>query len=199
MLVGRSSSQKQQRQNVLLEKIKYDPFLTDEELADYFKVSVPTIRLDRLELGIPELRERIKSVAEINQEKLKSIEGKEFIGELIDLQLGQSAISLMETNNSMAFEKTHIVRGHYIYSLAETLAIAVIDAQVALVGVANIKYKIPVYSGAKIVAKAEVKASKGSRFTVWVKIFEKTIEVFRGKFILVTIDKSNVKGKDDIS
>ena len=177
----------------LLEKIKYDPFLTDEELADFFKVSVPTIRLDRLELGIPELRERIKNVAESNQEKLKSIEGKELIGELIDLQLGLSAISLMETNDSMAFEKTRIVRGNFIYSLAETLAIAVIDAQVALVGVANIKYKIPVYSGAKIVAKAEVKKNKGSRFVVWVKIYEKNIEVFRGKFILVTIDKNNIK------
>lgn len=191
--MSRSSSQKQQRQMTLLEKIKYDPFLTDEELADFFKVSVPTIRLDRLELGIPELRERIKNVAESNQEKLKSIEGKELIGELIDLQLGLSAISLMETNDSMAFEKTRIVRGNFIYSLAETLAIAVIDAQVALVGVANIKYKIPVYSGAKIVAKAEVKKNKGSRFVVWVKIYEKNIEVFRGKFILVTIDKNNIK------
>lgn len=196
--MSRSSSQKQQRQKILLEKIKYDPFLTDEELADFFKVSIPTIRLDRLELGIPELRERIRNVAETNQEKLKSIEGKEFIGELIDLQLGQSAISLMETNNSMSFEKTRIVRGHYIYSLAETLAIAVIDAQVALVGVANIKYKIPVYSGAKIVAKAEVKKTKGSKFIVWVKIYEKHVEVFRGKFILVTIDKNAVKVKEEV-
>lgn len=195
--MSRSSSNKQQRQKVLLEKLKYDPFLTDEELADFFKVSVPTIRLDRLELGIPELRERIKNVAENNQEKLKSIESKEFIGELIDLQLGQSAISLMETNDSMAFEKTRIVRGHFIYSLAETLAIAVIDAQVALVGVANIKYKIPVYSGAKLVAKAEVKQSKGNRVIVWVKIYEKNVEVFRGKFILVSLNKSNVKGKDE--
>lgn len=191
--MSRSSSQKQQRQKILLDKIKYDPFLTDEELADYFKVSVPTIRLYRLELGIPELRERIKHVAEANHEKLKSIESKELIGELIDLQLGQSAISLMETNSSMAFEKTHIVRGHYIYSLAETLAIAVIDAQVALVGIANIKYKIPVYAGAKIVAKAEVKQSKKNRHIVWVKIYEKNIEVFRGKFILVTVDKGIVK------
>ena len=193
--MSRSSSHKQQRQKTLLEKIKYDPFLTDEELADYFKVSVPTIRLDRLELAIPELRERIKNVAESNQDKLKSLESKEFIGELIDLQLGQNAISLMETNSTMAFEKTHIVRGHYIYSLAETLAIAVIDSQVALVGVANIKYKIPVYAGARIVAKAEVRESKGNRFIVWVKIFEKNVEVFRGKFILVSLNESTIKEK----
>ena len=49
-------------------KLKNDPFLTDEELAEIFLVSVPTIRLDRLELGIPELRERIKDVAENNYE-----------------------------------------------------------------------------------------------------------------------------------
>lgn len=193
--MSRSSSHKQQRQKTLLEKIKYDPFLTDEELADYFKVSVPTIRLDRLELAIPELRERIKNVAESNQEKLKSLESKEFIGELIDLQLGQNAISLMETKSTMAFEKTHIVRGHYIYSLAETLAIAVIDSQVALVGVANIKYKIPVYSGARLIAKAQVKKSKGNRFIVWVKIYEKNVEVFRGKFILVSLNENKIKEK----
>jgi len=89
----------------------------------------------------------------------------------------------------MVFEKTRIVQGHYIYSLAESLAIAVIDAQVALVGVANIKYKVPVYAGSKLVAKAEVKKSKDNKFIVWVKITEKNVEVFRGKFILVSLEK----------
>lgn len=86
-------------------------------------------------------------------------------------------------------KKTRIVQGHYIYSLAESLAIAVIDAQVALVGVANIKYKVPVYAGSKLVAKAEVKKSKDNKFIVWVKITEKNVEVFRGKFILVSLEK----------
>lgn len=61
--MSRPSSVKKERQSVLLEKLSQDPFLTDEELAEIFKVSVPTIRLDRLELGIPELRERIRNVA----------------------------------------------------------------------------------------------------------------------------------------
>ncbi|GAE89212.1 transcription factor fapR [Acetivibrio straminisolvens JCM 21531] len=51
---------KKERQAILLEKLEHDPFLTDEELSEMLGVSVPTIRLDRLELGIPELRERIK-------------------------------------------------------------------------------------------------------------------------------------------
>jgi len=55
--------------------------------------------------------------------------------------------------------------------------------------VANIKYKVPVYAGSKLVAKAEVKKSKDNKFIVWVKITEKNVEVFRGKFILVSLEK----------
>ncbi|HPD00044.1 MAG TPA: MaoC/PaaZ C-terminal domain-containing protein, partial [Acetivibrio sp.] len=114
---------------------------------------------------------------------------KDIVGELVDLTLGQGGISILETNESMAFEKTRIIQGHYIYSLAESLAIAVIDAHVALVGVANIKYKTPVYAGSKLVAKAEVKKVKDNKYIVWVKISEKQVESFRGKFILVSLEK----------
>lgn len=179
---------KKERQSELLKKIKLDPFLTDEELAESLTVSVPTIRLDRLELGIPELRERIKSVAEDNHSKVKSLQSKEIVGELIDLVLGKSGISVLETKESMAFEKTKIIRGHFIYALAESLAIAVIDAHVALVGVANIKYKTPVYAGSKLIARAEVRRIKENNYIVWVRILEKQIEVFRGKFILVALE-----------
>lgn len=187
--MSRSSSVKKERQSVLLERISQDPFLTDEELAEIFKVSIPTIRLDRLELGIPELRERIRNVAEKNYSKVKSLKSKEIVGELLDISLGVSAISILETTDNMAFEKTKIIRGHYIYSLAESLAIAVIDAHVALVGVANIKYKTPVYSGSKLLAKAEVKKVKNNKYIVWVNILYKQLEVFRGKFILVSLEK----------
>lgn len=188
--MGRTSFPKKERQRLLLEKVKTDPFLTDEELADIFSVSVPTIRLDRLELGIPELRERIKNVASENLIKVKSLHSQEIIGELVDIHLNGNAISILETDSSMVFEKSKIVRGHYIYSLAESLAIAVIDADVALVGVANIKYKTPVYSGSKLVARAEVRQMRGDNYIVWVKITEKQLEVFRGKFILVSLEKT---------
>lgn len=188
--MSRSSFLKKERQNILQQKIKDDPFLTDEELADLFSVSIPTLRLDRLELGIPELRERIKNVAATNYSKVKSLHSKEIVGELIDINLNTGGISVLETDQAMAFEKTKIVRGHFIYSLAESLAIAVIDAQVALVGVANIKYKSPVYAGSKLVARAEVKRIRDKNFIVWVRITEKQIEVFRGKFILVSLEKN---------
>lgn len=180
---------KKDRQSSLLDKIKIDPFLTDEELSELFNVSVQTIRLDRLELGIPELRERIKNVAEENHTKVKSLQGKEIIGELVDLELGKSGISILETDHSLSFEKTNVVKGQHIFAQAESLAIAVIDASVALIGVANIKYKSPVFAGDKLIAKAEVQRTRGNKYFVWVFIKAKQSEVFRGKFILVSFNK----------
>lgn len=162
--------------------------MTDEEIAEYLSVSIPTVRLDRLELGIPELRQRVRDVAAQNHGKVRSLNASEIIGELIELNLGQSGISVLDTSDDMVFAQSGIVRGHYIYSMAESLAIAVIDADAALVGVANIKYKLPVFSGNRLVAKATVKESREEdRYIVWVMIFCRQIEVFRGKFILAAI------------
>lgn len=179
--------QKKERQRRLIEQLKEDPFLTDEELSELFNVSIQTIRLDRLELGIPELRERIKNVAEKNYAKLKAIGGQEIIGELVDIELGKSGISILTTTEDMVFEKSRVVRGHYIFAQAESLALAVIDAKVALTGVANIKYKIPIYAGDKLVARAEVVRVRGNKYFVWVKTKVRQEEAFRGKFILVSI------------
>jgi acyl-coenzyme A thioesterase PaaI-like protein len=188
-LLVRKGLSKKDRQKSLEDKIDRDPFLTDEELSDFFDVSIQTIRLDRMELGIPELRERIRSVAEGTYKKVRSLTGKEIVGELVDLELGKRGISILETDASMSFEKTNVVRGQFIYALAESLAIAVIDADVALIGVANIKYKQPVRSGQKLVAQAEVVRQRGNKYFVWVKIRLKMQEVFRGKFILVAMDE----------
>lgn len=185
--MNKKSLPRRERHRVLLQKLATDPFLTDEELCDMFCVSIQTIRLDRLEQGIPELRERIKNVAESNYMKLKAIGGIEIIGELVDLDLGKGGISILQTTDDMVFKKIKVVRGHYIFAQAESLAIAVIDAKVALTGVANIKYKFPIYSGDKLIAKAEVVRRRGNKYFVWVIIKSKQKEAFRGKFILVSI------------
>lgn len=193
----KSSYVKKERQKLLKREVARNPFLTDEDLSEMYKVSVPTIRLDRLELKIPEYRERIRDVAKKLHGKVKSIKSSEFVGELLDITLGKNAMSVLETDESMAFENTQIVQGKYIYSLAESLAISVIDSSVALVGVANIKYKTPVYSGSKLFAKAEVKRNKGNSFIIWVHILRNKEEVFRGKFILVSLEiKNEIKNKE---
>ncbi len=187
MTIRRKS--KKMRQKELLEKIESEPFVTDDELSNSFNVSIQTIRLDRLELGIPELRERIRNVAQKNYSKVISLGKAEIIGELIDLNLNENGISLLETTMDMAFKKTKIVKGHHIFSMAESLAMAVINCKVALTGVANMKYRKPVIAGDKLIAKAEVTRVRGNEFYVHVKINVGQEQVFRGKFILVSIQE----------
>jgi acyl-coenzyme A thioesterase PaaI-like protein len=179
---------KEERLELLSNLIKEEPFLTDEELSERFGVSIQTIRLDRLKLNIPEVRERVKHVATENYDKVRSLGQAEIVGELIDLELNKRAISILTSDKSMVFEKTKIVRGQFIYAMAESLAMAVIDANVAIIGVANIKYRVPVMENQKLVAKAEVSKIRGSEYFVAVKITVNNDQVFRGKFILVAID-----------
>lgn len=174
------------RQEELVAAVQEKPFLTDEELAKKLEVSVQTIRLDRLELGIPELRGRIRKMAENAQTKVKSIQSAEIVGELIDLEPGRSGISMLRVTDDMVFNKTKIARGHHMFSQANSLALAVIDAPMAVTGVANVKYKVPVHVGEKLIAKAEIVKVRGNKYFVWVKTHNDTQEVFRAKFIMVS-------------
>ena len=96
-----SRIKKQERQQLLQQKLNTTPFVTDEELAIYFNVSVPTIRLDRLELGIPELRERIKSRVDGLTPSGNNHSHIEVVGELIDLTAGEQGLSILRTTDDM--------------------------------------------------------------------------------------------------
>ena len=194
--MGKRQELKYKRREVFLDMIGKDPFQTDEEIADALSVSVPTVRLDRSELSIPELRERIRRLAANTRGKVRSLDSDEIIGQIVELELNNAGVSILETDSEMVFGKTGVVRGHFIYALAETLAIAVINEEAALVGVANIKYAVPVYAGSRLIARCElrdVKTIGEKRYFVWVRIYVKKTEVFRGKFILVSYSAARRK------
>lgn len=190
---------KRQRQEMLQEKLREGMFLTDEELAVLLHVSVQTIRLDRLELGIPELRERTRQLAHEAQGQIRTMASGEIVGDLIDLELGQAAISLLTITPDMVFAKTKIARGHYLFAQANSLALALIDAPTAVTGVANVKFKTPVCMGAKLIAKAEVVKVRGNKFFVWVKTRLDSQEVFRAKFILVSLTQGRENADEGCS
>lgn len=56
--------EKAERRQAIQKAIELNPFITDSELCEQFEVSIQTIRLDRTNLSIPELRKRIKLVVE---------------------------------------------------------------------------------------------------------------------------------------
>lgn len=189
-----SGLKKRERQMLLRDRLRENPFLSDEDLARSFNVSIQTVRLDRLALAIPELRERTKSVAERTYGIVKSMGSKEIVGELIDITLGQRGLSILETTEDMAFERTRVVRGHYIFAQADSLAIALINADVVLTGLANVKFKRPVYLGEKLVAKGEVIRQKGQQHVVLVETKVGAEKVFRGKFVVFAVDPTRFAG-----
>ncbi|MBA7519007.1 Transcription factor FapR [subsurface metagenome] len=189
---------KLERQRRIKEHISNDPFLSDKKLAELFNFSVQTIRLDRLEMGIPEMRKRIVQVAKdtSSSDKVKSLSKEEIVGELIDLELGKNAIAILKTTKDMAFNKTGIVRSHYIFSLADSLAISIIDAEVALTGLARLSYKKPVYAGQTLVAKARIARNKGNKYLISVHVKTDQKEVFTGKLVIFTVDNNLKKEKN---
>ncbi|ADG82924.1 regulatory protein DeoR [Thermincola ferriacetica] len=182
-----STSAKARRLEKLKTALENNPFLTDEELARMFSVSIQTIRLDRLELNIPEVRERVKQMAEKSYAELRSLSGSEVIGDLIDLELNRSGISVMNINEDMIFQKTGIARGHFIFAQANSLAVACINAEVALTGTARIFFKRQVKLGERIVAKATVKGRKGNKYIVGVESKSGQEIVFEGTFIIFAL------------
>jgi acyl-coenzyme A thioesterase PaaI-like protein len=148
---------KQDRQKSLKETIIENPFVTDEELAEKFSVSVQTIRLDRLELSIPELRERIKNVAETKfDDEVRSLPIEDVIGEIIDIELDKTAISIFDVKCEHVFKRNNIARGHHLFAQANSLAVAVINDELALTARANIHFIHSVRENERVVAKAKV-------------------------------------------
>lgn len=184
-----SKLEKKVRQEKLVELLQRNPFLTDEELAAHFKVSVQTIRLDRLEKSIPELRERIKSVAEKNFDQVRSLMAEEVIGEIVDLQLDKSAISILDIKKEHVFARNRIARGHHLFAQANSLAIAVIDDELALTASASIRFIRPVMEGERVVAKATVLKRGKRRTKVRVDSYCRDELVFSGQFIIYRNNK----------
>lgn len=176
---------KRERQQLFKQTIKETPFITDEELAEKFQVSIQTIRLDRLELSIPELRERIKHVAEKKlEEQVKSLPIEEVIGEIIDIIPDESAISIFDVRNEHVFKRNNITRGHHLFAQANSLAVAVINDELALTAKATIKFTRPVKEMERVVAKAKVKKDEQikKRTLVEVNSFVGQELVFTGEF-----------------
>lgn len=182
-----SKHPRQSRQSDLNAVLRDDPFLTDHDLARMFGVSVQTIRLDRLALGLPELRERLRQAAELVHARVRSLAHREIVGELVDIQLGQQGISILATTAEMVFEKTRIVRGHYLFAQAESLALAIVDADIVVTGLANVKYKRPVQVGERLVAKAEVLRRRTNKHVVLVTTRSSDEQVFRAKFMVADL------------
>lgn len=187
---------KGERQELLQKLVERNPFLTDEELSKRYEVSVQTIRLDRLECGIPELRKRLLNVAsQTMEDKVKSLGTDEVLGDIIDIVLDERALSIFDVTIDHVFQRNGIARGHHLFAQANSLAVAVMDDDLALTVKSTIDFLKPVKAGDRVVARAEVNKESllGKRTLVEVVSTVGDVEVFTGQFYMYrTTDRKQV-------
>ncbi len=166
-----------------------NPFLTDDDLAQLLTVSIQTIRLDRAELNIPEMRERVKKMARGAYQNLRAIEDHEVVGELVGLEIGLQGMSMLRVSEEMTLRKTRVLDGQYLFAQANSLALALIDTEVALTGTSKISFKRPVFRGEKVVARAIVTRRRGNKYMVRVSSHVRGELVFQGKFLVFDLSE----------
>lgn len=179
------------RHEKLMKLLRLNPLLTDEELSGILNVSVSTVRLDRALLDVPELRERTRRMAEQATKKLRSLKQEEFIGELLDLEPNRWALSVLKTRQEMAFRHTDYVWDHYIYAQASSLAIAVVEADMVIVGSIRGRFKAPARIGDSLMARAKVGVHKGNKYIVSVRTIVGEKEIFVGRYIVIALDSDD--------
>ena len=184
------SQKKKNRQDRLLKLIEHNPLATDEELAAFLTASVSTIRLDRAVLGVPELRERMRSMAQKATSRLRSLKQSEVVGDLLELEPNKWALSVLETRREMAFRKTDMVWDHYIYAQASSIAIAVVEADLVIVDSMRGEYKGHARVGDSLVARAKVGVHKDEKYIVSVRTKVGEKEIFVGRFIAAVVSHS---------
>lgn len=176
------------RQARIMVEIEKNPFITDEELASLCNVSIHTIRADRKKTGIPEVRERTKDMARFMFGQARTLSAQEITGELLEVELDREGLSLLDTVEQMAIRKSGIVRGHILFAQANSLANAIVNADLALTREGRIKFLAPVRAGERVLAKARVTGTKGRRKEVEVIMKTKEKVVMRGEFTILCLD-----------
>lgn len=186
------SQRRKNRQDKLLKLIEKNPLLSDENLAASLGASVSTIRLDRAILGVPELRERTRTMAQKATSRLRSLKQSEVVGDLLELEPNKWALSVLETKKDMAFRDTDMVWDHYIYAQAGSIAIAVVEADLVILDSMRGEYKGHARVGDSLVARAKVGVNRDEKYIVSVRTKVGEKEIFVGRFIAAVISSDRL-------
>ncbi len=165
-------------------EVEKNPFVSDDDLASTLEVSIHTVRSDRRKIGIPEVRRRGKEITHNLFAQARPLSQQEIVGEILEIVPDKEGLSLLETNDQMALAKTRIVRGHILFAQANTIANAIIDAEITLTAAAKIEYIAPAYAGDRILAKARVLSTNKRKRQVEVILKTQKDLVFHGTFTI---------------
>lgn len=168
-----------ERQRRLEEWLREDPLQTDEELAQRLGVSVPTIRLDRLRLGIPDWRGRTQGLARrVVQQRQDGLEPA-----FTDGEPGRWLSTRWVTEAGEEPRQSPWVTNAELFRQADALVCALIG-EVGFAGLAHAKFRRPVRVGEALELYAEVIRRDLRRQVVLVVGRSAGETVFRAKFVV---------------
>ncbi|MGV3243776.1 transcription factor FapR [Staphylococcus sp. 11261D007BR] len=180
---------KNERRDLIQQTIHQNPFVTDQALSEMFDVSIQTIRLDRNQMNIPEVRTRIKNVAQEQHKHISALANQDIIGDIIALTPNQSGQSLLSISQKEVFKRKHIARGHVIFAQANSLCVAVINHSEVLTKESHIHFMKPVALGEVISAHANVEQQTDKYFDISVVSYVGDTKVFQGQFKMYYISE----------
>lgn len=168
-----------ERRRKMMAALRSNPLLTDEDLAEQFNVSKATIRLDRQTLGIPQMRERMKTVIRRETGTGKAHQGLE----ILEKEPGKKVLALVNIDSSLV-DKSGFVPAYRLYGMANSIARILVGRPLAPTQVGNIKYKKPVAEGTHLIVRSKIVRMRGNKQYIYVLFYEGENEVFRVKFIV---------------
>src|SRR5690606_30001685 len=110
-------------------------------------------------------------------------------------ELDKRAISILDISPEFVFSRNKIARGHHLFAQANSLAVALINDELALTAKADIKFTRQVKEGERVVAKAMVEGVEKGLTIVKVKSYVGKEKVFMGTFHMYRSQES--KGEND--
>jgi len=192
-------SGKKERHRKLLHAIKANPFLTDEELAKRLGVSIQTIRLDRMELDIDELRERVKTVAASALSEEKFMQGEAEMGEILELEPGKKVLSLMVVSPEMTMPPAGCLRPYFLVAYAHAVAFQIFtDRRNISTTAAHVRFLGTAKEGESLLASAEMAEVRGSRFRIKVLIKVKQEKIFRATFHITKLEDNSFEAIEKV-
>ncbi|MHB1685160.1 MAG: hotdog domain-containing protein, partial [Bacilli bacterium] len=106
-------------------------------------------------------------------------------GDIVDLELEKSGLSVWRADKEHVFARSSIVRGHYIFAQANSLAVAIVDASQALTAKATIRFLRSARVGAYLVARARVCGKRHGYVLVEVRTKVDGEEILRADFLIM--------------
>lgn len=101
---------------------------------------------------------------------------------------------MFEIRDEHVFSRTKIARGHHVFSQANSLAVALINDEIALTASADIRFVRSVRLGEKCIAKAYVRSISKGKAKVEVFTYVGDEIVFQGNFIIYHSTKDRFEG-----